>query len=155
MRLVLGRLGVYLPAAVGLALPTLFIPTAEDSFILPRASTVIAGACLGVGVALLAGGGPGLGKLRWPLIAAAGAAILAFAFSISWPLSFAGSYTRYESLPTRLPYLGLFAMAVWLLRGSRPRAWVVGALVLGTAVACLEAIAQWAGHASFRPDGNL
>jgi O-antigen ligase len=155
MRLVLGRLGVYLPAAVGLALPTLFIPTAEDSFILPRASTVIAGACLGVGVALLAGGGPGLGKLRWPLIAAAGAAILAFAFSISWPLSFAGSYTRYESLPIRLAYLGLLAMAVWLLRESRPRDWVVTALVFGTAVACLEAVGQWSGQVSFRPDGNL
>jgi O-antigen ligase len=155
MRRVLGRLGFYLPAVVGLALPTLFIPTAEDSFILPRVSTVIAGACLGVGLALLAPGGPGLGRLRWPLIAASVAAILAFVFSISWPLSFAGSYTRYESLPTRLAYLGLFAMAVWLLRGSRPRAWVVSALVLGTAVACLEAIAQWAGHASFRPDGNL
>jgi O-antigen ligase len=155
MRLVLGRLGVYLPAAVGLALPTLFIPTAEDSFILPRASTVIAGAGLGVGLALLAPGGPGLGRLRWPLMGAAGAAILAFVFSISWPLSFAGSYTRYESLPIRLGYLGLLAMAVWLLRERRPRDWVVTALVFGTAVACLEAIGQWAGHVSYRPDGNL
>lgn len=155
MRPVLGRLGVYLPAAVGLALPTLFIPTAEDSFILPRASTVIAGACLGMGLALLAPGGPGLGRLRWPLVGAAGAAILAFVFSISWPLSLAGSYTRYESLPIRLGYLGLFAAAVWLLRESRPRDWVVRTFVFGTAVACLEALAQWAGHVSFRPDGNL
>ena len=155
MRLVLGRLGVYLPAAVGLALPTLFIPTAEDSFILPRASIVIGGACLGLGLGLLAPGAPGLGRLRWPLVGAASAAILAFVFSISWPLSFAGSYTRYESLPVRLAYLGLFAMAVWLLRERRPRDWVVNTLVLGTAVACLEAIAQWAGHVPFRPDGNL
>ncbi|HEV2030269.1 MAG TPA: O-antigen ligase family protein [Candidatus Dormibacteraeota bacterium] len=155
MRAVLGRLGVYLPAAVALALATLFIPTAEDSFILPRASTVIAGACLGVGLALLAPGGPGLGRLRWPLIGAAGAATLAFVFSISWPLSFAGSYTRYESLPIRLAYFGLFAVAVWLLRESRPRDWVVRAFVFGTAVACLEAMAQWAGHVPYRPDGNL
>src|ERR1700730_3520955 len=111
MRLVLGRLGVYLPAGVGLALPTLFIPTVEDSFILPRASTVIAGACLGVGLALLTPRRPSLGNLRWPLIGACGAAILAFVFSISWPLSLAGSYTRYESLPLRLAYLGLFAPA--------------------------------------------
>jgi len=155
MRPVLGRLAAYLPAAVGLALPTLFIPTAEDSFILPRASTVIAGACLGTGLALLAPGGPGLGSLRWPLIGAVGAAILAFVFSISWPLGIAGSYTRYESLPIRLGYLGLFAAAVWLLRENRHRDWVVRAFVFGTAVACLEALAQWAGHVSFRPDGNL
>src|SRR6195256_5004218 len=110
MRLVLGRLGVYLPAA-----------------------------CRGVGGPLLAGGGPGLGKLRWPLIAAAGAAILAFAFSISWPLSFAGSYTRYESLPVRLGYLGLFAVAVWLLKDKRPRSWGVPAVVFGASVAGVEA----------------
>ena len=79
MRSLLGRLGGYLPAAVALGLPTAFIPTAEDSFILPRASTVIAGACLGVGLALLAPGGPGLGSLRWPLIGATCAAILALA----------------------------------------------------------------------------
>ncbi len=155
MRPLLGRLGVYLPAALALALPTAFIPTVEDSFILPRASIVIAGACLGTGLALLGPGGPGLGRLRWPLIAAAGAAILAFAFSISWPLSFVGSYTRYESLPMRLAYLGLFAVAVWLLRDSRPRDWLVRAFVFGTAVACLEALLQWYQQVSYRPDGNL
>ena len=148
MRPLLGRLGGYLPAAIALALPTLFIPAAEDSFILPRASIVIAGACLGAGIGLLAPGGPGLGRLRWPLAAAAAAAILAFVFSISWPLSFAGSYTRYESLPMRLAYLGLFAGAVWLLREGRHRDWVVTAFVFGTAVACLEALLQWAGHMS-------
>jgi O-antigen ligase len=155
MRPLLGRLGGYLPAAISLALPTAFLIAAEDSFILPRASIVIAGACLGAGLALLAPRGPGLGRLRWPLIAAAAAAILAFVFSISWPLSFVGSYTRYESLPVRLAYLGLLAAAVWLLREKRQREWVVTAFVFGTAVACLEALVQWAGHVPYRPDGNL
>ncbi len=155
MRPLLGRLGGYLPVAVALALPTLFFPTAEDSFILPRASIVIAAACLGTGLALLAPGGPGLGRLRWPLIAAGGAAVLAFVFSLSWPESFAGSYTRYESLPMRLAYLGLFAVAVWLLRERRPRDWVVTAFVFGTAVACLEALVQSAENVPYRPDGNL
>src|SRR6202171_5179166 len=122
MRSLLGRLGGYLPAPVALGLPTAFIPIAEDSFILPRVSIVIVGACLGTGIALLAPGGPGLGRLRWPLAAGVGAAILAFLFSISWPLSLAGSYTRYESLPVRLAYLGLFGAAVSPLRGPRPRA---------------------------------
>ena len=171
MRPLLERLGGFLPAAIALALPTAFLPGAVDSFILPRASLVITGACLGVGVALLAPGAPSLGRLRWPLTAAVAAAILAFAFSVSWPLSFAGSYTRYESLPIRLSYLGLFAAAVWLLRDSRSRDWVVAAFVFGTAVASAEAFLQlcpaldW-GRAhvplslvcapvSFRPDGNL
>jgi O-antigen ligase len=155
VRPLLGRLGNYLPAVVALVLPTAFIPTAEDSFILPRASIVIAGACLGSGIALLAPGGPGLGRLRWPLLAAIGTAILAFLFSTSWPLSLAGSYTRYESLPIRIAYLGLFATAVWLLRERRSRDWVVAALVFGTAIACLEALLQLSQHVPYRPDGNL
>ena len=155
MRPLLGRLGVYFPAVVALGLPTAFIPTAEDSFILPRASIVIVGACLGSGITLLVPGGTGLGRLRWPLLAAAGTAILAFLFSVSWPLSLAGSYTRYESLPIRLAYLGLFAMAVWLLRERRSRDWVVAALVFGTAIACLEALLQLSQDVPYRPDGNL
>jgi hypothetical protein len=165
MRPLLERLGGFLPAAIALALPTAFLPGAVDSFILPRASLVIAAACLGVGVALLAPGGPGLGHLRWPLVAAIAAAILAFAFSVSWPLSFAGSYTRYESLPIRLSYLGLVATAVWLLRDNRSRDWVVAAFVFGTAVASVEALIQYCPPVaatftscvpvSFRPDGNV
>jgi O-antigen ligase len=89
------------------------------------------------------------------MMAAVAATILAFVFSMSWPLSFAGSYTRYESLPIRLSYLGLFAASVWLLRDDRSRAWVFRAFVTGTAVACLEAMVQWAGNVGFRPDGNL
>ena len=155
MRPLLERLGGFLPAAIALALPTAFLPGAVDSFILPRASLVIAGACLGVGLALLAPGGTRLGRMRWPMLGAVAAAILAFVFSVSWPLSFAGSYTRYESFPIRLSYLGLFAASVWLLRDDRSRAWVVRAFVLGTTIACLEAMVQWAGSAGFRPDGNL
>jgi len=155
MRLFLGRLAEYFPAALALTLPTAFLPTAEDSFILPRASLVIAGACLGAGLALLTPGRARLGSMRWPLYAAAGAAIVAFAFSVSWPLSFAGSYTRYESLPMRIAYLGLLAGALWLLRERRHRDWVVAAFVFGTAVACIEALQQLIGDVPYRPDGNL
>jgi O-antigen ligase len=155
MRLFLGRLGEYFPAALALTLPTAFLPAAEDSFILPRASLVIGGACLGAGLALLTPVRPRLGGLKWPLYAAAGAAILAFVFSVSWPLSFAGSYTRYESLPIRFAYLGLLAVAVWLLSEKRLRDWVMAAFVFGTAVACLEALQQLVGEVPYRPDGNL
>jgi O-antigen ligase len=155
MRPILERPGNYLPAAIALALPTVFIPNAIDSFILPRAAIVIVGACVGTGVALLLPGGPSLGPLRWPLLAAAAAALLAFAFSVSWPLSLAGAYTRYESLPMRLSYLGLLAVPVWLLRDDRSRRWVVAAFVFGTAIACMEALMQAGSGVAFRPDGNV
>ena len=151
----LDRFGGYLPAAIALLLPVVFLPGASDTYILPRASVVIGGACLGVGLALLRRGGPGLGALRLPLSAAAGAALLAFAFSISWPLSLAGSYTRYESLPMRLSYLGLLASAAWLIRTHRQRDWLVGALVFSVSVACIKAWIQWFAHVPFRPDGDL
>jgi O-antigen ligase len=93
--------------------------------------------------------------MRWPMVAAVAATVLAFVFSVSWPLSFAGSYTRYESFPIRTSYLGLFAAGVWLLRDDRSRAWVVRSFVVGTVVACVEAIVQWADGVRFRPDGNL
>jgi O-antigen ligase len=155
MRPILERLGNYLPAAVALALPIVFIPNASDSFILPRASIVIAGACIGGGLALLLPGGPGLGQLRLPLFAAAAAALIAFAFSVSWPLSLAGAYTRYESLPMRLSYLGLLAVPVWLIRNERGREWLVAAFVFGTSVASLEALVQAGSAVTFRPDGNI
>jgi O-antigen ligase len=176
MRRLLERLGGFVPVAVALAVPSVFIPTisslpsAVDSFILPRASIVIAGACVGTGLALLTPRRPALGALRWPLVAAAGAALLAFAFSVSWPLSFAGSYTRYESLPMRLSYLGLLASAVWLIRGRLAREAVVPAFVLGVNVVSLIAVGQWLSGVNiasliaegqwlsnepFRPDGNL
>jgi len=155
MRHLLERLGGFLPAAVALALPTLFIPTAVDSFILPRAAVVVGGSCACVGVALLTPVRTSLGRMLWPLIAACGAAVLAFVFSVSPALSFAGSYTRYESLPVRLGYLGLFAGAAWLLRSQKSRERLVAAFVFGTAVAGLEAVQQWAAQVPYRPDGNL
>ena len=63
MRPLLQRLGGFLPAAIALALPTVFVPVAVDSYILPRAAIVIAGAGLGCGLALLLPGLPGLGRL--------------------------------------------------------------------------------------------
>ena len=155
MRHLLERFGGFLPAAIALTLPIVFIPTASDSYILPRASIVIAGASIGVGIALLLPGGPSLGGLRWPLLAAAGAALLAFATSVSWPLSLAGSYTRYESLPMRLSYLGLLASSVWLLRSPRQRDLLVAGFVLGTSIACFKAWLQWVFQLPFRPDGDL
>ena len=155
LRLVFHRGIGFFPALIGIALPVVYIPRATDSYILPRSSIVIAGACIGIGLALVFGSGGRLGAMRWPLAAAAAAALIAFAFSISWPLSLAGSYLRYESLPTRLSYLGLFASAVWLLRDRRSRDWVVGAFVFGTCVSCIEALEQWYFHIGFRPDGNL
>ncbi|HEV2139843.1 MAG TPA: O-antigen ligase family protein [Candidatus Dormibacteraeota bacterium] len=155
MRPTLERLGNYLPAAVVLALPTVFIPNAVDSFILPRAAIAIVGAGIGCGLALLLPRRPTLGALRIPLIAAAAAALLAFAFSISWPLSTSGAYTRYESLPIRLSYLALLAVPVWLLRDRLSRTLVEAGFVLGTAIASLEAIIQAASAVNFRPDGNI
>jgi len=155
VRPTLERLGTYLPAAIALALPIVFIPNLVDSFILPRASIVVIGACIGVGLALLLPGRPSLGKLRLPLLAAAVAALLAFAFSLSWPLSLAGAYTRYESLPMRLSYLALLAVPVWLSRDERSREWVVAGFVFGTSIASLEALMQAASAVSFRPDGNI
>ena len=155
MRHLLESFGGFLPAAIALTLPIVFIPTASDSYILPRASIVIAGASIGVGIALLLPGGPSLGGLRWPLLAAAGAALLAFATSVSWPLSLAGSYTRYESLPMRLSYLGLLASSVWLLRSPRQRDLLVAGFVLGTSIACFKAWLQWVFQLPFRPDGDL
>ncbi|HEX2646752.1 MAG TPA: hypothetical protein VHO95_05965, partial [Candidatus Dormibacteraeota bacterium] len=145
----------WFPAVVAFALPVTFLPFLTDSFILPRASIVIAGACIGTGLALLTPGGPGLGSLRWPLLAAAAALLLAFAFSISWPLSLAGSYTRYESLPMRLAYLGLLGSALWLLRTDLQRQAVVAAFVFGVSIVSLLAIGQALAHVPFRPDGNL
>lgn len=160
MRTFLERLGRYLPAAVAFALPTLWIPNAVDSYILPRASLVIAGACVGVGIVLLTTGVSSLGTLKLPLLAAVVACLAAFATSVNWPASLIGSYTRYESLPMRLGYLALLAVPVWLIRVERDRELVIAAFVGGTAIASLEAVGQWVQlnllHAiDYRPDGNV
>jgi O-antigen ligase len=152
---ILERFAGFFPALVALALPVVFIPSLADLYILPRASIVIAGACLGTGLALLTASRPRLGALRWPLVAAVAAAALAFAFSVNWSLSLAGSYTRYETLPMRLAYVGLLTSAAWLVRTDRQREVVIAAYVFGCSVASLEAIQQAYSHVSFRPDGNL
>jgi O-Antigen ligase len=149
------RLGNWFPVLLAGALPLVFLPSLVDAFVLPRTAIAIAGACLGTGLALLIPGKPRLGNIRWPLIAAAAAAIIAFAFSTSWPLSLAGGYTRYESLPVRLSYLGLLAVPVWLLRTELARTLMVVVLVGGTTIASAEAIFQWLGSVPYRPDGNL
>ena len=98
---------------------------------------------------------PSLGQVRWPLLAAIGAAVVACIFSINVGTSLAGSYLRYESLPVRLAYLGLLAVPVWLLRNDRDRDRVVAAFVAGTAIASMEAIWQQLTAQPFRPDGNI
>ena len=155
MKHLLERFGGFIPSLVALTLPVASLPIASDSYILPRASIVIASACLGIGIALLIPAGPRLGDLRLPLLTAAAAALLAFTFSISWPLSAAGSFTRYESLPMRLSYLGLAASAVWLLRTRLQQDAVGPAFVTGTSIVALKAWLQWFFHAPFRPDGDL
>jgi len=155
MRPVSERLGNWFPVVLAAALPVAFLPSLIDAFVLPRTAIVIAGACLGTGLALLIPRKPGLGNMRLPLLLAGAGALLAFAFSVSWPLSLAGSYTRYESLPVRLAYLALLAVPVWLLRTELARSCVVVALVLGTTIASAEAIFQWLGSVPYRPDGNL
>lgn len=149
------RLGNWLPVLIALAVPLVFLPSLVDSFILPRSALVVTGACLGTGLAVLIPGKPRLGALKWPLLAAAGAALVASAFSVSWPTSLIGSYTRYESLPVRLSYLGLAAVPVWLLRTELARVALVAVVIFGVSVSCGEAIAQWALNVPFRPDGNL
>ncbi|HXM55323.1 MAG TPA: hypothetical protein VOB72_08030, partial [Candidatus Dormibacteraeota bacterium] len=94
-------------------LPTLFIPVSVDAYVLPRISLTLAGGGLLAAAGLVAGR-RALGPLRWPALAAAGAAVLAAALSVAPALSLAGAYGRYESLPVRLAYLGLFAGAAWL-----------------------------------------
>lgn len=159
MTRLLERVGGFFPAAVALALPVVFavpgVLTLSDLFILPRASIVIAGACIGMGLVLLTPATNNLGALRWPLAAAALAALLAFVFSVSWPLSFIGSYTRYESLPTRLSYLGLLASAALLVRSELQRRAFTVAYVFGCSVAAVEALDMAFSHVAFRPDGNL
>lgn len=149
-------LAEWLPAVFCGLLPVVWLPAAVDLFILPRAALVVGFGVL-LPVAAAAVGGPGWGRLRplrWPLLAAAGAALVAAAFSINPWLSLGGAYTRYESLLVRLAYLGIFVGAAALGRRERARAWVLRAFVAGCCVAALEAVWQ-AASVSFRPDGNL
>ncbi|MEP7105527.1 MAG: hypothetical protein ABI838_06755, partial [Chloroflexota bacterium] len=105
--------------------------------------------------ALRAPGWAGLRPLRWPLLATALAAVLAWALSINIWLSLAGAYTRYESLLVRLAYLGILAGTAALCWRAPARNRVLGLFVLGCSVAALEAAAQAVTHELLRPDGNL
>jgi O-antigen ligase len=154
VRRTLQRLAEYLPAALAAALPTLWITGLVDGFVLPRAALVIAGACVGVGLVLITARGDGVANLKWPLAIAAGAALLAFALSTSWPVSTVGAYLRYESWPMRISYLGLFIAAGCLVSSPAARDWVPRAFVIGTAVASAEAVFQAISNVPFRPDGN-
>ena len=131
-------------------MPTLFIPISVDAYVLPRASLTLAGAGLLVATGLLAGR-RSLGTLRLPVLATAVAAIVATVFSIAPSVSLVGTYGRYESLPMRLAYVGLFCGAAWI--GERER--TTAAFVVGCALAAVKALFQAFTHAPPRPDGDL
>jgi O-antigen ligase len=139
-----------LAPAVAFLVPTLFIPISVDAYALPRATLTLAGGGLLMTAGLLVGRRP-LGVLRGPVIAAVLAAVLAAAFSIAPVVSLVGTYGRYESLPMRLAYVGLFCGAIWL--GERER--TTAAFLVGCAVAAVETLYQAWTHALPRPDGNL
>jgi O-antigen ligase len=131
-------------------MPTLFVPFSVDAYILPRVGLTLLAAATLFGLGLTAGRGA-LGSLRWPALGVALAAVLAAALSVAPNLSLVGEYSRYESLPVRLAYLGLFFGAAWIGERRRLVAW----FVVGCAVASCEALFQWVTGAVARPDGNL
>jgi O-antigen ligase len=131
-------------------LPILFLPNLVDAFVLPRAALTLAGGGLVAGAGLV-WGRLCLGRLRWPVAAAAVAATLAAIFSVAPALSLVGAYGRYESFPMRLAYLALFCGAAWL--GERTR--LISAYCWGSGLTALEALWQASTHALPRADGNL
>ena len=139
-----------MPAAYAALVPTLFVPFSVDAYVLPRVGlTLLAGAAL-LGLGLTARGGS-LGRLRWPAIVVAAAAVLAAVASVAPNLSLVGEFSRYESLPVRLAYLALFVGAAWIGERRRLVAW----FVIGCTVASCEALFQWLTRTLARPDGNL
>jgi hypothetical protein len=138
------------PAAYVGLVPVLFIPFSVDAYILPRVGLSLLAAATLLALGLAAGRGT-LGRLRWPALGVAGAAVLAAIVSTAPNLSLIGEYSRYESLPMRLAYLGLFFGTAWLADRRRLVAW----FVVGCTVASCEALFQWATGALARPDGNL
>lgn len=151
------RLWRLLPAAYALAAPVVFLPNSVvDAYILPRtALALLFGAGLG---ALALRRSAGRSPLAWAGVAVAVAAVLAALLSVNADLSLAGAYTRYESLPLRLAYLGLFAGGAVLLAGpaaAGARHLAVNAFVAGSSIAAVEAIVQLVTHSLDRPDGNL
>jgi O-antigen ligase len=127
-----------------------WVPVTTDSFILPRASLTLLGAGILAGLGLVTSRRP-VRFLAWPMLAVAVAAVLSAVTSVAPSLSLTGDYSRYESLPVRLAYLGLLYGAARL---AAPDTLVSGYL-LGCGVAALEACYQALTGALPRPDGNL
>jgi O-antigen ligase len=140
----------WLPAVIAALLPTLFVPIAVDAYVLPRAALTLAGGGCLVAAGLLAGQ-HSLGPLRVPVIAVVVVAIASAVVSVAPVVSLVGTYARYESLPVRLAYLGLFCGAAWI--GDRGR--VAIAFIAGCSVAAIETLYQAWTHSLPRPDGNL
>src|SRR5439155_1477024 len=111
------RLGRWLPVVVAFGLPTFFLPNLIDEFILPRASLVIAGACLGAGLALLTPDRPSLGRLLWPLVAIA-RALRGGLFSVAWWLGVVALAAGLYASTSRAGALGVMAgcLALVVLR---------------------------------------
>lgn len=131
-------------------LPVVWLPVSVDSFILPRTALTLTAAGILLWMGLMYGHGS-LGHLRWPVVAVIAAALVATVFSIKPTLSLVGDYSRYESLPVRLAYVGLMCGAIWL---ASPGPFITGFL-LGCGVTALEACYQAFTGALPRPDGNL
>lgn len=148
MRSTVSRL---LPVALAGVLPLLFIPIWVDSYILPRVLLVLAGAVVGL-VGVVGARRGVLGPLLWPALAVCAAAVVAGVLSVSPARSFFGLFTRYESWPVRVAYVGLFCAGAW--SGVEWRR-VADALCLGVGIAALEAIGQFLVGSPARPDGNL
>lgn len=131
-------------------LPVLFVPVAVDAFILPRAALALLGGAALFGAGLV-WGKRSLGPLALPAAAAAAAAVAAGLLSMAPNLSLVGAYSRYESAPMRLAYLGLLCGAAWL--GGREH--TVTGFLAGSTVASVEAVGQALLGTLPRPDGNL
>lgn len=144
---------VALVTAVMLLVPVVFAPGATDTYILPRTALVLTS-----GFALLVFLRVVEARLRWPLVAVGAAAVVSALLSVNPLLSLAGAYTRYDSLPVRIAYVGLLAGGAALGSGrSGPavRRWAATGLVVGASVCAAEAVWQAITHALARPDGNL
>lgn len=127
-----------------------------DAYILPRTTLAVIGACLGVSLCVSRGLVPGGGRLVWGGIVLVGtAAVLACLTSINPTLSLVGAYSRYEDLPTRLAYAGLFWSAATLVDSPFRRRQLMRAYVLGCSMAAVEALYQGWTHSLPRADGNL
>jgi O-antigen ligase len=136
-----------------------FLPSLVDAYVLPRVALAVlfGGILFAAGLWAVGRGRAWLGLGRSMALAVtlvAAAVALAWLFSINPALSFAGAYSRYESVVVRLAYLGLFCGGFWLARGRSAR-WTTNAFVVACSTASVEAFFQWATHAPFRPDGNL